>query len=311
MSLAKAGIKILKEEGPVSFFRRGSAYAWKESLSRYHRSIGKSRKGTPVFERDWDALVIFDACRLDLMKEISSEYSWSEEVDTFRSLGSSTDEWMTNNFVDRFEEEKENTAMIVSNPYAGLILDENNWMHMEKVWEYADWREHGTVHPNDLTDAAIRTRREYPDADRYIIHYLQPHVPFINSDISEGIDLDNFGQIDTKKTVWQEFRDGNVSREEVWREYGNNLRLGLDDVELLMNNFEAEKMVISSDHGNALGEFPLIYGHPPGVAIDSLRNVPWFEISAEDTGEYEPESRENYQIDESTDELLEKLGYKS
>lgn len=311
MSLIKAGVEILKEEGPVSFFKRGSGYAWKKSLSKYHRKTGKSKSGTPVFERDWDALVIYDACRLDLMRQVSKEYDWSKDIEKFRSLGSSTDEWMRNNFKNRYPQEKENTVMIASNPYAGLILDESNWMHIEKVWEYADWRENGTVLPQDLTDAAIRTRREYPDADRYIIHYLQPHVPFVQSNLSSGIDIDNFGQMDTKKTVWQELRDGNVEEDEVWSAYQDNLQIALDDVDKLVNNFEADKMVISSDHGNALGEVPFIYGHPPGVSIDALRNVPWFTLSAEDRQTYQPETKDDYEIDTSTDELLENLGYKS
>jgi glucan phosphoethanolaminetransferase (alkaline phosphatase superfamily) len=110
--------------------------------------------------------------------------------------------------------------------------------------------------------------------------------------------------------VWEQFRTGQLTESEVWNLYLDNLRYVLDEVELLLRNFEAESVVISSDHGNAFGEFG-IYGHPPGMPFKSIRKVPWYVTSATDTKEYIPETV--LSVDETKPEIVDQrlrdLGY--
>ncbi|WP_053772543.1 hypothetical protein [Halorubrum tropicale] len=87
-----------------------------------------------------------------------------------------------------------------------------------------------------------------------------------------------------------------------------NLRLALDEIELLLENVEAETVVITSDHGNALGEW-LVYGHPPTMPMDCLRVVPWIETTAADRGEYEPEIEPGVDHETDREEQLAALGY--
>ncbi|MDZ7731077.1 MAG: hypothetical protein U5K37_09360 [Natrialbaceae archaeon] len=87
----------------------------------------------------------------------------------------------------------------------------------------------------------------------------------------------------------------------------------LDDVELLLENVDAETVAISADHGESFGEF-WEYGHKTGSLNPYVRRVPWVETSATDTGTYtptvEPPQEAESESDESVEESLEALGYR-
>jgi hypothetical protein len=125
--------------------------------------------------------------------------------------------------------------------------------------------------------------------------------------LTKGKVVERFGNQEWDD-IWQKLQAGKVSREEVWAGYRENLELALDDIDLLLENVDAEKVVITSDHGNALGEWA-VYGHPPTMPLDCLRVVPWIETTAVDRGTHEPETE--YQADADTDreEQLAALGY--
>lgn len=56
------------------------------------------------------------------------------------------------------------------------------------------------------------------------------------------------------------------------------LRRCWGEVSELLKNLSDKKVVITSDHGEAFGEWG-IYGHPGGVYIKALTEVPWFECN--------------------------------
>lgn len=61
-----------------------------------------------------------------------------------------------------------------------------------------------------------------------------------------------------------------------------NLEYVMDEIELLLENFEADEVVITSDHGNAFGE-RFLYQHPIYVEVEAVKAVPWVETRANDT----------------------------
>jgi len=62
-------------------------------------SITKWRPwGTNVFDRDWDALIILDACRVDALREVEDEYDFLTVDDSITSVGSTSFEWMNHTF---------------------------------------------------------------------------------------------------------------------------------------------------------------------------------------------------------------------
>ncbi|TKX39417.1 hypothetical protein EXE51_00635 [Halorubrum sp. CGM5_25_10-8B] len=78
--------------------------------------------GTNVFELDWDALIILDACRVDALAELAPEYEFLEGVDSIRSVGSSSFEWMNQTFRTAYQEEIRDTAYVTQNGFHDRIL---------------------------------------------------------------------------------------------------------------------------------------------------------------------------------------------
>ena len=80
---------------------------------------------------------------------------------------------------------------------------------------------------------------------------------------------------------------------------------------MLLNNVDAEKVVISADHGNSVGEYGF-YGHRPYLPLKGMRQVPWIETSATDQKTYEPETSSDSEADSemTREEMLTALGYR-
>jgi hypothetical protein len=157
-----------------------------------------------------------------------------------------------------------------------------------------------------MTDRAIEVGRDH-DPERMVVHYLQPHHPFIpDPELDPGQSIENFTE-EAWDDIWDRLRHGEVSKERVWNAYRENLRYVLADVELLLENVDAETVVITSDHGNAFGEWG-IYGHPMHTPLSCLRTVPWIETTATDTGTRDPEEHES-SVDSDVQDRLRQLGY--
>lgn len=274
-------------------------------LHRKYLSIGYPQ-GTPIYEREWDVLIILDACRLDLMEQVSDEFDFITDVDPYMSTGSTSVEWMEKNFTQKYQDEMRKTHYVCGNPFSEQTIDQESFLKVEEVWRHNWDSELGTIRPRPITDRVIRTYRSNPP-NRMIVHYMQPHFPFIPEQIGEGMDVSNFDEEDDTATPWTLLESGKVGYDEVWGKYLDNLRYILEEVEFLLNNITADQVVITADHGNALGERG-IYGHPYGWPLDSLRKVPWVQTSASDQGEYEPEIHTEGG-DSTTNERLRALGY--
>jgi hypothetical protein len=295
----------------VTRIQSDGVHGLKESIRPvYYKSLqGVSRlrdPGTPIYARDWDLLIVVDACRFDLMREVAAEYEYIDRVGAFRSLDSMTLQWMKKNFVPTYADEMARTAYVCGNPFSKEALDADDFLALDEVWEYV-WDDPGTVPPRAITDRTIAASRER-EPDRLVAHYMQPHCPFISRpDLTQGKRLDKFGNQEWDD-VWQKLQAGTVSREAVWTGYRENLELVLNDIGLLLNNIKAENVVITSDHGNALGEW-LVYGHPPGMPLDCLRVVPWIETDAVDRGNYSPDTDVETSASTDRDQQLAALGY--
>lgn len=266
--------------------------------------------GTPIYEEDWEILIVLDACRSDLMAEVTNDYEFvsREHID---SVASTSAEWMEKNFRRaQYEEFVSQTAYVSGNPFTDEVLfrhecpecseqrsrlkgepcsvcgneespnrvSEHGFGSLEEVWQYAWDDELGTIPPDPITDRAIQTWRE-TSTDRMIIHYMQPHHPFVGSEIQTSLSPEGFGEMG-RESVWELLRRGEVSREEVWRDYRANLQYVLDDVSRLLENVTADRVILTADHGNALGEFGL-YGHYRNVPLSAMKRVPWCETTAE------------------------------
>lgn len=263
-------------------------------------------RGTNVYEREWDTLVILDACRVDLLREVADEYPFVGDVDSLESVGSMSEEWMVKTFTDEHVDEVERTAYVTANVFSGRVLSADRFGELDEVWRYA-WDDGlGIVPPRPVTDRAIAAARER-DPERLVVHYMQPHHPFIADGTAERFEPDPFGR-EGEPTVVDALRKGRIPRDEFWAAYRENLRLVLDDVAVLLANHDAETVVLTADHGDALGEWG-IYDHPAGCLHPVVKDVPWVETTASDTGAYEPEVEPSAETP-AVSERLERLGYR-
>jgi len=279
--------------------------------------------GTNVYDREWDLLVLLDGCRVDSLRsfEDDPERSFVEDVDTLRSVASTSREWLPKTFSPDRRGEVERTAYVTANPYTEEILSSGsknrspfnpaNWeslnlddfLLVDEVWRDGWDEELGTVPPRVVTDRAITAAREH-GPDRLIVHYMQPHQPFVGERACSN------DQAWIEESCWGALRRGDATVEEVREAYRENLAIVLDDVALLLENVDASKVVISADHGNAFGEWG-VYGHPNGFLHPSVKTVPWLVTTASDRRTYTPSTAgsDPADVDQTTEDRLHDLGY--
>lgn len=269
-------------------------------------------RGRPIWDHEWEVLIVLDACRVDALREVAPEYDWlpePDEIGTTVSTGSMSEEWMETNFTDEYAAEKAETAHITWNAFSSHVLDEENWALLDPVWE--DVWEDGCVPPRAMTERAVETWRSENPA-QMIVHYMQPHRPYRSVDRVEHPSHEEVGQRHVNNTtVWDLLRAGEMSREEAWEAYLDNLRWVLDEVDTLRTNLSAWDVALTADHGDCFGEWGF-YGHPRGVPLPELVEVPWVPLDACDEMTLQPEEYvddgENAP-DPDVEERLQELGY--
>ncbi|MDY6769140.1 MAG: hypothetical protein SVW02_03485 [Candidatus Nanohaloarchaea archaeon] len=200
--------------------------------------------GVDVVEEDWDYLLILDACRYDIFKEVN----WLDgELQKAESKGSTSIEWLNKNFPGRYDD----IVYVTTNPKAhpagheghGEAFDADSVFHdVKHLYLEDDYQEHDATAPEHVTQEAIEAAEEYPDK-RIIVHYMQPHG-----------------------YSWKEIREY----------YRENLVRVLESVEEFIDAVDG-KIIITADHGEGLGDHGIGH-HPYGVYLSELVEVPWFEV---------------------------------
>jgi hypothetical protein len=277
-----------------------------------HRLSGLyPRGGTNVYDDEWDLLLVLDACRVDALEAVAPKYDFvPNAVPSIRSVAPNSHLWMKRTFTASRRDEVAETTYVTANGHVKgfgngtFELAFDQFGHIDRVYEHGFDRELETIPPRAVTDATVSALRS--DAtSRTIAHYMQPHTPYR----SLGLDgLGGGGDKAFRETVWDWIHAGKLSRDEAWEHYLDNLRWVLDDVELLLRSVDADRVVITADHGEAYGEWGA-YGHSATGEFDGLRRVPWVVTDATDDGEYEPTAAESDDEQVDVDEQLKYLGY--
>lgn len=279
--------------------------------------------GTNVFDKEWDILLILDTCRLDALRSMD-EFEFLGDIGSIWSLGTTSSEWIAQTFTqERVTQER--IGYTSGNAWSKWVIEDrqmpeddknalfsftkwdvahkSEFAILDQAWKYDQMNEFnlppGLPHPRIVTNHAIQTGRTY-DLDRHIIHYSQPHAPYTAPALA-----DNRNMREYERSPFDYLRNGGHFKK-VWDAYLQNLRFVLDEVELLLDNINAETVSISADHGELFGEFG-IYGHPAGFPHPSVKRVPWAETSATDKRTHEIDTDDEEAI--SATEQLEALGY--
>nr|WP_244605454.1 hypothetical protein [Halorhabdus rudnickae] len=259
--------------------RLGTAYL------RALQAIGKRLDtGTNVFERDWDVLVVLDACRADALRSVAPDTDLIGTVESMRSVGSSSSEWLENTFPGHPETSR--TVMVTGNTWTDRYVDAESFAALDEVWKYAWDEDLGTVPARAVTDRAISMARER-DPDRLVVHYMQPHHPFVPDPLAEDDGMVRNSDHSNPTNPWVALRRGEITTDRVWDAYEATLRHVLEAVGTLVDNVTG-RVAITADHGNLFGEWGL-YGHPMHLPLAAVLTVPWAETRGNGRTTYSPE----------------------
>ncbi len=260
------------------------------------------KRAIKVMRKNWDYLIILDACRYDMFKWVLKDDSIPFAV----SGGSGTKEWMEWNFKGIFMD----VVYVSGNPFLSNIYLEKffgriPFFKVVDVWDYG-WNDSvKTVLPQTVTDAAIKVSKDYPNK-RIIIHYNQPHHPFLSNDKLLKMDEGprRIGVPWKGKTIWRAIKLGEIPLKPVWKAYIKNLEIVMTEVNRLIEKLSG-KIIITSDHGNQMGKF-FQFGHfSYGIRTEELCKVPWYTINKEKKVELK---REHYEEEKITiNSKIEKL----
>jgi len=236
--------------------------------------------------RDWDVIAILDACRVDAFRHIIDDEADAVEVPAYPTY-----EWLGEVFVkNRFMSDVTYVSghpftMRLPEKYGGGSLDPYVDTHVKAMTSDMAWDERlGTADPERLTEIALE--QETP----LVVHYLQPHTPFIG-DISLGADQClNKGETDhTHPNLNFEMADsefderedsalyaladqGFIDHQLIREAYHDNLRAVWEHASQLAKEFD--NVVYTADHGESLTSEE--YGHSR-VDTKCVKLVPWYE----------------------------------
>lgn len=289
-------------------------------VSQYFRQFGGSAD-RPVHEPDWDTLIILDACRYDAFESAAADYNLDGRLERRTSRESGTPGFLRENFS---EGQFHDTVYVTANAYVNTLLDDETFHAVVPAWRDNWDDELQTVTPEAMCEACRAAREQYPDK-RHVFHFVQPHEPFVGEErlkIRESSALresalgrETKAHAEREPTSFERLARGDLSKESVWSAYRANLDRAMPVVSDLLDEIEG-KTVVTADHGESFGAyawpFPLrVYGHPVGVLIPALTEVPWFVSESGDRREIHSEPpRQTEELDKDTAaERLRMLGY--
>jgi len=142
--------------------------------------------------------------------------------------------------------------------------------HFEEIpnWTEYDWDfEEGTATPQKINEVVRRT-----PARKRLVRYLKPHPPFVGTpleDLTKGS-----GKIQRTE---QALIKGEITEQDLKDAYEKNVRIAFEGAVDLIPDLDGD-VVITSDHGTALGESSYLFHARSYPSIPCLNHVPWFVV---------------------------------
>lgn len=160
--------------------------------------ITSRRIGTNVISNNdnWDIMIIADAASYQISKTLYSEYEYMSSIDSIWSRGSYSPEWSQNTFI-RDDTDASDIKYVNGNPLISANLrgksesemfpatEDRDFEFINDSVEYVDssypvWQNcDGHISPNTISSKALDVIENHDG--RVIIHYMQPHAPFVNA----------------------------------------------------------------------------------------------------------------------------------
>lgn len=230
----------------------------KYSKKTFERRYGD---GIDVMDKDWDNMVILDACRLDTFSKYNNI---DGELKKVVSRGNHSKSFIDKNFAGR---DLHDTIYVTANPFVERISDDVFFrVYYSELFE--KWDESmNTIPPEAVVEAAIDMNSQYPNK-RIIAHMMQPHSPYIGPTGKELYNRYMFGLFNhsvknnsdfdiPNVSIPQAMQDGPIEQHELRQAYEENVEIALQNAKNLIERLDG-KSVITADHGEMLGERVLL-----------------------------------------------------
>jgi len=140
-----------------------------------------NNKGIHVLEEQWDNLIILDACRYDVLKEEFIKGKMRGKLEYRISRGADTTTFLLENFGDN---KCDDIVYVTANPFVDRLL-KDKFYKIISVWKYGWSEKYHTVLPEIMYEYTLYAMSKYPNK-RLIIHFIQPHYPYIGYSITDG-----------------------------------------------------------------------------------------------------------------------------
>jgi len=278
----------------------------KEGIYSYRSPHKLKNQAWLIKRREFDALIILDACRYDVFSEVVYKYL-DGRLDLVVSPGSTTIEWLKHTWGNSLWKD---VVYVSASPLVnkrGLIeaFDaRNRFLDVIEVWDWGWDEKLCTVPPYNvnlgvkiaLTSMKLQ-KLAYPRDYKLVIHYVQPHAPYIalrhvvekitkDEELSRSVTdvavrkLGRFtGDFSIDYILLGLLKDVLKDEEKVKKTlfimYRQNLEWVLKYVAELSIYLNG-KIIVTADHGELLGEYGL-YFHLD-LPLPILREVPWFIV---------------------------------
>jgi len=216
-----------------------------------------------IEKKEWNTLIILDSCRYDYFKIYNTIPGKLSKV---YSLGHNTITWFRNTFDSYYDAVYFSANPLINslgkhNPQCDILGAEciieapSRFRKIIDVWDFGWSKQFKTVPPWEVNMAVLT--HPVPPTSRTIIHYLQPHHPFIGSNVP--------------------LRDSylKASRKEYIKGYVSNLQIVIKAVERLIPHLKPP-IIITSDHAESLGGRFRAGDHSKDAYF--LHIVPWLEV---------------------------------
>ncbi|WP_135534894.1 hypothetical protein [Halostella pelagica] len=224
-------------------------------------------------ETEWDVLVVLDACRYDVLREVAE---WP--VDAVQSPGSNTSEWLSSvKAAGTMHDAYVSTANV---QYSKVDVGSE----VRACWE-THWDDYlNTVLPEPVLEA---TDERVSDGETpAVAHVLPPHAPYVGvcgeewlplfPDVEEwhGEQAANPGSRSQRL-----FSSGEIDPEKAWQAYRTSVRSTWAVTREYVGRWvsDGQTVVVTADHGELFGryrEFGL-YVHPTRCYVPALVTVPF------------------------------------
>lgn len=139
-----------------------------------------------IMDEKWDYLIVLDACRYDYFSRFYGYYLQGK-LEKVLSPASTTLGWCKKSFREYYDD----VVYVSTNPYINSKVEvegfgaKDYFFRVVDVWDYGWDEKFGTVHPQKVNEAVQNLRGKY-SGKRFIIHYMQPHAPYLGYNLNIG-----------------------------------------------------------------------------------------------------------------------------